>query len=290
MIIIKDVDTGRKINFEITQFPDGTSQAWKLTPPPEHMGKVEVIWMFENEAELVHICQIGDLLNSQFKVFPTLNVPYLPFGRQDKPIKNNQTFARATFVNLVYSSGYSGIKTLDVHSNSESITNIEPKDFHDNVIGKDTLICFPDLGASTRYKYLTYRPHVWFYKVRNQETGEIQGMGLQGSEDMIKGKNVVIVDDICDGGATFIGVAKELKRYGAEQIDLCISHGIFSKALSPLWDAGIHTIYTTNSLLSNYGKQNVEIPSGQKLTVHNIIDLQLDLDYNDLKRQDRKGV
>lgn len=44
----------------------------------------------------------------------------------------------------------------------------------------------------------------------------------------------LIVDDICDGGGTFIGLAEELKRKNAGKIYLAVSHGIFSKGIDKL--------------------------------------------------------
>ena len=44
----------------------------------------------------------------------------------------------------------------------------------------------------------------------------------------------MIVDDICDGGQTFIELAKALEKQGAHQIFLYVTHGIFSKGLDTL--------------------------------------------------------
>jgi ribose-phosphate pyrophosphokinase len=46
--------------------------------------------------------------------------------------------------------------------------------------------------------------------------------------------NLIILDDICDGGQTFVELAKHLKAQGAKAIYLYITHGIFSKGLSVL--------------------------------------------------------
>ena len=45
-----------------TIFPDKTSQIWKLPKKVLNDSRIEVIWYFENESELFHICQISDLL------------------------------------------------------------------------------------------------------------------------------------------------------------------------------------------------------------------------------------
>ena len=62
----------------------------------------------------------------------------------------------------------------------------------------------------------------------------------------LKGKIAIISDDICDGGMTFIGIAKALRALNCEHIVLYVTHGIFSKGLS-VFDGLIDQIFTTTS-------------------------------------------
>lgn len=77
-------------------------------------------------------------------------------------------------------------------------------------------------------------------------------------------KTVMILDDICDGGRTFIEAVKHLREAGAKRVELYVTHGIFSKGVENLLDNGIDHIYTTNSLgeakdrgLTHYGQVTV---------------------------------
>ena len=78
-------------------------------------------------------------------------------------------------------------------------------------------------------------------KVRDQLSGKITSYELKGKPE---GMNVMIVDDICDGGATFVILAKALYEGGAKEVNLFVTHGIFSKGLEPLKEAGIKRIFT----------------------------------------------
>ena len=62
----------------------------------------------------------------------------------------------------------------------------------------------------------------------------------------LKGATCVIVDDICDGGGTFLGLATELKAKNAGELILIVTHGIFSKGLESLTSV-FDKIYSTNS-------------------------------------------
>ena len=64
------------------------------------------------------------------------------------------------------------------------------------------------------------------------ETGEINGFGVYA--DDLGGKDGVIVDDLCDGGGTFNGLAKKLKEKNVGKLYLIVSHGIFSNGFANL--------------------------------------------------------
>jgi len=64
------------------------------------------------------------------------------------------------------------------------------------------------------------------------------------------------VDDICDGGGTFIGLAKALKQKNAGNLYLAVSHGIFSKGFNEL-NKHFTKIFTTDSF-KTINESNVE--------------------------------
>jgi ribose-phosphate pyrophosphokinase len=245
--------SGTEIEFKTTKFPDGTSQIWKLE---EYLNKslqsYYILWQFENEAEVFQVCQLADLIYNTCKFFPIVYAPYLPYGRQDKVISNESTFAKLTMQKVLKASGVPSIYTFDAHSSENEImpiVSIPPTNFLKSVYNHD-MVVYPDKGAQVRYQHLLDVPSMAAAKKRNQLTGEIEGICLLSKRDLTD-KKILIIDDICDGGGTFIGLMEELKKYNPAQVDLAVSHGIFSKRTDPLHNAGIKNIYTTNSLFKN---------------------------------------
>lgn len=248
------------IEFTTTIFPDGTSQVWKIKDFPadydEKYDEVKILWQFENEAELFHVCQLASLLKREYNLeSQTLVVPYLPYGRQDKDVSNSTSFALHTFTDILYHANICRVETFDAHSNVQTGTYIEstaPTAFH-QAIFKHDVVCFPDKGALTRYaKSFEGVPMIYCEKIRNQLTGEITGLEVKNPSSVdLNGLDILIIDDICDGGMTFIKVAEALQASTPHTIDLAVSHGIFSKGKQCLYDAGINFIYTTNSLIRN---------------------------------------
>jgi ribose-phosphate pyrophosphokinase len=252
--MVKLLVDGQERKFTTTVFPDGTSQVWKLDLEVEEGDEIEILWLFENEAELFHVCQLAHLLEEDYDYSPTLIVPYLPYGRQDKSVANDASFALNTFKDVLYHRGICRIETFDAHSETDMVFSTSPAKFHKAIFNHD-VVCFPDKGAAVRYGTADgfgNSPVIFCEKVRNQQTGEITGLKVNGATpNLLFNKRVLIVDDICDGGMTFIKVAEALKTFNPLQIDLAVSHGLFSKGEQVLKDAGISNIFTTNSLLRN---------------------------------------
>lgn len=253
-----------KVNgYEVTptQFPDGTTQVWKLPDNILYARHAVVDWRFERESEFFTVAQLRLLLKAQTFV---LYMPYLPYARQDKDVTNLQTFSLYMFASLINKLECDAVHAVDVHNPSytetiiDNFTNYEVMDLIHLLIKKLEklpLIVFPDKGARNRYDFLGQYESVVFEKERNASTGEIVGHKLSenqpDSKSLVKGATLLLVDDICDGGATFLSIADYIKKnVGEVDLHLFVTHGIFSKGRKILEDAGFK-LYTTNSLPKN---------------------------------------
>lgn len=236
------------VQVPVTIFPDGTSQVWKLPEGLIQPFHNKVVWEFENEGEFMHLAQLRRLVSPDTDLY----LPYLPYGRQDKEVSNSATFALRPFLVLLRVLDFCWVRVFDPHNPAlleqvlgDSTIVMEPKGEILAAI-KDCdpdVVLFPDWGARQRYTHLV--EGVWTAyaeKTRNQATGEITGLALHGQ---VAGK-VLIVDDICDGGMTFIKLAEKLYEEGAKEVHLYVSHGLFTKGLQVLRDAGIKRIFTKN--------------------------------------------
>ena len=238
-----------------TIFPDGTSQIWKLPESIMSAPRFVIVFNFENEGEIFHLQQLMMLIkNGRVPCKIELELPFLPYGRQDKEISNESTFALRTFAKIINEMRFDNIKTLDAHSSVaeelfDNFINLEPKheirqavlqvsNFESDAF--NTILAYPDAGACQRYRKDDSEVVVG-HKVRDQSTGYITDYRIEGNPE---GKDILIIDDICDGGMTFILFTKELLLKGANSVNMYVTHGIFSKGIKPLKDAGINRIFT----------------------------------------------
>lgn len=229
-----------------TIFPDKTSQVWKL-PREFILGSMNQIeWQFENEAEIFHLAQLTDLVYATTAERPGLFLTYLPYARQDKACNNESTFAFQTFARILNTMEFRYVNVFDPHNikaTEEMIHNvrIQMPDFTPLLVELGAAPVYPDEGAANRY-HASYQ-FIIGTKDRDQVTGKINGIKLNKP---IEPRTYLIVDDICDGGRTFIELAKLLYAGGAKEVHLYVSHGIFSRGLDVLYDAGIKRIFTRN--------------------------------------------
>lgn len=186
-----------------------------------------------------------------------LFIPYFPAARQDRVMVPGEPLSVKVYADMINAMTLASVTIFDPHSevtpallnNCVTISNHE---FIKQVIakiGNDVKLISPDGGALKKiYKvseFLGGAEVVECSKSRDVKTGKLSGFKVY-SEDLA-GADCLIVDDICDGGGTFIGLAEALKAKNAGKLYLAISHGIFSKGFE-VFDQYFEQIFTTDSI------------------------------------------
>lgn len=202
------------------------------------------------------LCLAVDALKRMDVKLTNLVIPYFPAARQDRLMIPGEPLSVKVYADIINGFGFDKVIVLDPHSEVTpavldrccAITNNEFIQKVIHMIGNDVILISPDGGALKKiYKvseFLGGVPVVECSKSRDVKTGRLTGFKVYA--DDLEGKNCLIVDDICDGGGTFLGLATELKNKNAGNLYLAITHGIFNKGFDELKEAFTH-IYTTNS-------------------------------------------
>lgn len=185
-----------------------------------------------------------------------LYMPYLPYARHDRPMHNFDSHALKVFCNLINSLNFTNIVIHDCHSDVgigllNNCVNVSQdrllSDFSDNILKINDIdyIIAPDNGAVKKASKIAEKfklPLITCLKERDLATGHI--IKYRILDPIEKPGKALIVDDICDGGATFNILAKSLKKdTPINEISLYVTHGIFSKGLNELFE-NIDHIYS----------------------------------------------
>ena len=255
--MIKVNDTEIKVG----HFPDGT-QSIEFSDVQVHYNTNLVKWVYDSDEEIFTLMCVVDMIRRISKnSIINLHMPYLLNSRMDRIKNSKQNFSLKVFANFINSLDFGYVKTYNVHSNVsealiDNIVNINPDDDVDTVISeyKPDVIYFPDEGACKRYADLDCikehgLPVIFGIKKRDFTTGKILGLDVVSDIDL-KGKKVLIVDDICSAGGTFKFSALKLKELGASDVSLYISHCEDNIQNGDLLKTDlISKIYTTDSIL-----------------------------------------
>ncbi len=274
MIEIKN-NKGQTLNHKSFTFSGGEVQV-KLDPE----GKA---WFFKgvdgyiitarirSSEDLMELVMATDALRRVARAFSSkaeiiLKLGYTPYARQDRVCDAGEAFGMKAFANIINSLGFEDVLVLDPHSDVvcatiDSCYSIDMYDIVRSWMGSmartgipelnlhldDWDFISPDAGANKKTAKLAgafkKTSFIRADKLRDCTNGEILETVVYGQPK----KKVMIFDDICDGGMTFIKLAEALQAKGVEDINLYVTHGIFSKGLLPLTEAGIKRIFTTNT-------------------------------------------
>lgn len=194
-----------------------------------------------------------------------LELAWLPWARQDRHMVNGDSFALKVFANQLNTLNFDKVFLLDPHSDAAAaaINNsvviaqeacLMQSENLSLAIGEGKLMLVaPDAGALKKIhnvaKASDARDYAILTKERDVATGNLTGFALISGD--VAGKDVLIVDDLCDAGGTFIGSAQVLRDAGARSVSLYVTHGVFSKGVENLLNNGIDAIYTTTSFASS---------------------------------------
>ena len=217
-----------KVNgFEVAQesFGDGSLKCNALSG--EHiLFDNEIWWLYDNDAELFTLqCIVKDIQNRRPSASNALFMPYIPHARQDRFV-SGRLFTLKYFAQIINSLNFDVVAVLDPHSNVSTalidrVVEMQEDELLDLHEMSADAIMFPDDGACKKYYIKGSKPIIVGKKRRNYE-GRIESYELSNFVDGVK--HVVIRDDICSYGGTFVAAAKELRSRGVEKVTLVVSH------------------------------------------------------------------
>lgn len=255
----------------VAKFPAGEI---RINVEAEDCNTIEV--KFEGSDDILALLMICDAIRQQGKEPDGLIMRYVGYGRQDRVCNAGEAFSLEVMAKIINSLKFNNVVLQDPHSwqqvtmidNSTVISQVdtwldlvsEKYSKHKERNQNFTLVS-PDKGAKLKIESLARAsgiPAIYCDKVREQSTGKLSGFAVLGEQEL--SGVYCIVDDICDKGGTFIGLAKELRRLGANKIILCCTHSIFSGGIDIILEH-IDEVYTTDSLPyhSNYKNDKLKV-------------------------------
>ena len=252
--LVNMMGLGYKVDVEVGLYSDNTPYI-KSDDIFNQASKEATIYLKDN-GQFHAAMMLGATLKQAGVEKVNLYMPFAIGARQDRRnIDGDILFGAKYYADIINSVGFDKVTIVDPHSNviAGLINNrriisagdilaktMTPKfgSFYDGVIA-------PDAGATNRAYEAANRLGIdrvyQAWKHRSTTDGSITGFGIEP----IPNGSYLMVDDICDGGGTFIGLANILPK--GVVCDLYVTHGLFSNGLREL-KKKFHRIITTNSV------------------------------------------
>ena len=256
------------IKYKISRFPDGQQSITLDMVDADLPNKITVsITSRLNSFKDLEIIISANQALREFSYVENvkLNVPYFLGARSDRKFEaGTSNYLKTVICPIINAQNFSRVTVLDPHSDvlEACLNNYHKHNNHrlvkdaltkiDNKDGAQSRICLvsPDAGAYKKIfdvaKEFKIDNIITASKVRDIKTGKILRTEIP-TLDQHNDIKYVIIDDICDGGRTFIELAKAIKgSRPTAKVYLIVTHGIFSAGFKELAQH-FEGIYTTNS-------------------------------------------
>lgn len=217
------------------------------------------------DANLMELLIMLDAFRRSSAERVTAVIPYYGYARSDKKDRPRVSIAAKLVANLIATAGADRILTMDLHAAQIQGFFDIPVDhlyaapvmighYQANPMARLTVVA-PDTGGAERARAYAKRldAELALCDKRREKANVAEVMNVVGD---VRGRNCLIIDDMCDTGGSLTKVAKALKEAGADRIHACFTHAVLSgRACEQLAQSDIEQVVTTNTIPFN-GSQN----------------------------------
>lgn len=248
------------IKYHIDHYPDGQIQL-VLEDLDDNKFHLVILTRICNSDDLFILMQLSDIVNRR-GLSCTLYVTYLLAARTDRLFSWNTSFTLKIVMDVLRSfnseimifdphsdvvNRLSGNKVYEINFVNMLINYTDIFDDSDNIV-----IVAPDEGAKDRLEHIVassiFRNPIIYCSKTRDESGKVTEVKVKSESPIQVNKKtrLIVIDDLCDGGGTFMAIAPELKKYEAKEVDLVITHSIQLEGLKKV-SSVYDKVITSNS-------------------------------------------
>ena len=255
------------VDVDTRTFPDGES---KITF--RHNLKKSVVLVVQSTYPPVdtNLLQILSIISEVKKISSKIYaiMPYMGYARQDRQFLNGEIATMSVVAKMLQAAGAKKAIVVDIHSKTalrhfkiptENVSAIpELAKYLKKLKLKNPVIVSPDTGGSLRAKKfadILKSDFITLKKSRNRKTGKVS---IQSTKADVKGKDLIIVDDIISTGGSVVKATQFLKKQKCKRVFVVCTHGLLvGDAEKNIKKAGVTQIISTNTIPRSISKVDV---------------------------------
>ena len=255
------------VDVDTRTFPDGES---KITF--RHNLKKSVVLVVQSTYPPVdtNLLQILSIISEVKKISSKIYaiMPYMGYARQDRQFLNGEIATMSVVAKMLQAAGAKKAIVVDIHSKTalrhfkiptENVSAIpELAKYLKKLKLKNPIVVSPDTGGSLRAKKfadILKSDFITLKKSRNRKTGKVS---IQSTKADVKGKDLIIVDDIVSTGGSVVKATQFLKKQKCKRVFVVCTHGLLvGDAEKNIKKAGVTQIISTNTIPRSISKVDV---------------------------------
>ncbi|MGQ0606405.1 MAG: ribose-phosphate diphosphokinase [Candidatus Nitrosotenuis sp.] len=250
------------VSSELRIFPDGEGKITISAKPKK--GKIIVVNSTYPPVD-VNMMQTLSLISKarQFSDQIICVIPYMGYARQDREFLPGEIVTLSVIAKLLAAAGASKVIVVDMHSMlglkhfKIPIRNVSAVSDLANHLKrmrlKNPLVVSPDLGGKERAREFAKfygTDYIALQKQRDRKTGKVQIM--TGNLDGVKGRDLVLVDDMISTGGSIVKATQFLKKQKCGKVFVACTHALLiNNAEKKIRQSGISAIISANTIPGN---------------------------------------
>ena len=259
-------------NIELRSFPDKESHIFMHRLEESRGKNVQILHRCypKQDSSLLQLFIMGKTVSAIANRTEAI-IPYLPYARQDKIWKHGEALSAEIVLQMLSAAGFASVATFDCHflkqagvfrHNGLQLRNFSLSEelvSYFKARKPDALFISPDQGAAYMVNEAEGKSMVkkrGDYK--NHKKQAVRHVESLEADFEVKGRDVVILDDMIAGGGTMIRATKAVLARGAKSVCCGCTHGLFlGDAYTKLQLAGAEEIVASNSIASEASKIDI---------------------------------
>lgn len=233
----------------ISKFPGGEMMV--KCKPYSGFDECRIDAVLTSSDDVMALVMVTDSLREQGFTKIRLTMPYVPYARQDRVCNPGEALSIRAFAKIINSLNFASVAIYDPHSDVTTalidrciaVKSVQLLAKHEQVgewiyqehrKGTPLYLVSPDAGSVKKTyeiakNFPQFKGIIFAEKVRDVVTGNIIRTSVGQLPDDFCNAKLLVCDDICDGGRTFTELGKVLQQYNPKEMNLYVTHGIFSQ-------------------------------------------------------------
>lgn len=208
-------------------------------------------------------------------------IPYFGYGRQDRKDQPRVSITAKLVANLITKAGADRVITMDLHASQiQGFFDIPVDHLYGSAVFMkkfrklripNLAVASPDVGGIKMARAYAKRLHsdLILLDKRRPKPNVAEVMNIIGE---VKGKNILIIDDLIDTGGTFVNAVIALKEKGAKAIYGACTHAVFSgESLIKINKSPLNKLFVSDTLPMSHKSNKIEVISVSEIFAESIL-------------------